>query len=36
VQSHGIGPVSYRRDRHQRYLEWYERWVKGAGTRPVS
>ncbi|HSG46419.1 MAG TPA: S9 family peptidase [Longimicrobiales bacterium] len=35
-QPHGIGPVSYRRDRHQRYLEWYERWVKGSGTRPVS
>ena len=34
-QSHGIGPVSYRRDRHQRYLEWYDRWVKEA-TRPVS
>jgi dipeptidyl aminopeptidase/acylaminoacyl peptidase len=35
-QSHGIGPVSYRRDRHQRYLEWYDRWVKGAERRPVS
>ena len=35
-QSHGIGPVSYRRDRHQRYLDWYERWVKNPGQRPVS
>jgi dipeptidyl aminopeptidase/acylaminoacyl peptidase len=35
-QSHGIGPVSYRRDRHQRYLDWYDRWVKGEGTAPVS
>jgi len=35
-QSHGIGPVSYRRDRHQRYLDWYARWVKGEGARPVS
>jgi dipeptidyl aminopeptidase/acylaminoacyl peptidase len=35
-QPHGIGPVSYRRDRHERYLEWYERWVKGADRTPVS
>ena len=35
-QPHGIGPASYRRDRHQRYLDWYDRWVKGAGERPVS
>ena len=35
-QSHGLGPASYRRDRHQRYLDWYGRWVKGAGSRPVS
>ena len=35
-QPHGIGPASYRRDRHRRYLEWYDRWVKQAGQRPVS
>lgn len=31
-QPHGIGPVSYRRDRHQRYLDWYERWVKNGAS----
>jgi dipeptidyl aminopeptidase/acylaminoacyl peptidase len=35
-QSHGIRPVSYRRDRHQRYLDWYDRWVRGAQDRPIS
>jgi dipeptidyl aminopeptidase/acylaminoacyl peptidase len=35
-QPHGIGPASYRRDRHRRYLDWYDRWVKKAGERPVS
>jgi len=35
-QPHGLGPASYRRDRHQRYLAWYDRWVKQAGSRPVS
>jgi dipeptidyl aminopeptidase/acylaminoacyl peptidase len=35
-QPHGLGPASYRRDRHRRYLEWYDRWVKGGGGRPVS
>ena len=35
-QPHGLGPASYRRDRHERYLAWYERWVKQPGARPVS
>ena len=35
-QPHGLGPASYRRDRHERYLEWYERWVKRGGERPLS
>jgi dipeptidyl aminopeptidase/acylaminoacyl peptidase len=33
-QSHGLRPVAYRRDRHQRYLDWYARWVKGEDPRP--
>jgi dipeptidyl aminopeptidase/acylaminoacyl peptidase len=33
-QSHGLRPVAYRRDRHERYLDWYARWVKGEAPRP--
>jgi dipeptidyl aminopeptidase/acylaminoacyl peptidase len=36
-QPHGIGVPSYQKDRYQRYLAWYDRWVKGEGTgRPVT
>ena len=27
-QSHGIRPPSYQKDRYQRYLDWYQKWVK--------
>jgi hypothetical protein len=30
-QPHGIGPPAYRIDRHRRYLQWYDRWVRGKG-----
>lgn len=35
-QPHGIGPVAYQKDRWERYLEWYDRWVKPEGERPVT
>ena len=35
-QPHGLRPASYQLDRYKRYLEWYDRWVKQAGSRPVS
>ncbi len=36
-QPHGIGVPSYQRDRWERYLAWYDKWVKGVGTgRPVT
>ena len=35
-QPHGLRPASYQLDRYNRYLEWYGRWVKQAGGRPVS
>ncbi|MCZ6918433.1 MAG: S9 family peptidase [Gemmatimonadetes bacterium] len=34
-QSHGIRVPSYQKDRYERYLEWYERWVKRP-TEPVT
>ena len=34
-QSHGISVPSYQKDRYQRYLAWYARWVKNAG-KPVT
>ncbi len=34
-QSHGIRVPSYQVDRYERYLAWYDRWVRDAG-RPVS
>ena len=35
-QSHGIRVPSYQKDRYERYLAWYDRWVKEAAERPVS
>jgi dipeptidyl aminopeptidase/acylaminoacyl peptidase len=36
-QPHGIGPAAYQKDRWERYLEWYDRWVKGEGLeKPVT
>jgi dipeptidyl aminopeptidase/acylaminoacyl peptidase len=36
-QPHGIGVPSYQVDRWNRYLAWYDRWVKGeTGDRPVT
>jgi dipeptidyl aminopeptidase/acylaminoacyl peptidase len=35
-QPHGIRPPSYQLHRYRRYLEWYGRWVKQGGGRPVS
>ena len=42
-QSHGIRPPSYQKDRYQRYLDWYQKWVKNpsraatdGGTGPPS
>jgi dipeptidyl aminopeptidase/acylaminoacyl peptidase len=35
-QGHGIRPPSYRVDRHKRYLEWYDRWVKPSSGRPIT
>ena len=34
-QSHGIRVPSYQKDRYERYLAWYDRWVMNA-DRPVS
>jgi dipeptidyl aminopeptidase/acylaminoacyl peptidase len=34
-QSHGIRVPSYQKDRYERYLAWYEKWVKQAG-KPVT
>jgi len=34
-QSHGIQVPSYQKDRYERYLDWYDQWVKNA-ERPVS
>ena len=28
-QPHGIGKPSYQKDRYERYLAWYDRYVKG-------
>ena len=34
-QGHGIAVPSYQKDRYQRYLEWYGKWVKNAG-KPLT
>jgi dipeptidyl aminopeptidase/acylaminoacyl peptidase len=34
-QSHGIRVPSYQVDRYERYLAWYDKWVK-ASTKPVT
>lgn len=34
-QSHGISVPSYQKDRYERYLAWYAKWVKNAG-KPVT
>ena len=33
-QSHGLRVPSYQKDRHERYLAWYDRFLKP--ERPVS
>ncbi|MEN8183411.1 MAG: S9 family peptidase [Myxococcota bacterium] len=35
-QSHGLKVPSYQQDRLQRYLAWYDRWVKGVEPGAVS
>jgi dipeptidyl aminopeptidase/acylaminoacyl peptidase len=37
-QHHGIRVPSYQKDRYERYLDWYARWVLGNDTaaRPIS
>ncbi len=36
-QGHGLRPPSYQKDRLERYLDWYGKWVKGEGRpAPVS
>ena len=34
-QSHGLRPPSYQKDRYERYLEWYDKWVKLA-QKPIT
>ena len=34
-QSHGIRVPSYQKDRYERYLKWYDKWVKNA-DKPVT
>ncbi len=35
-ENHGIGRPSYVRDRYQRYLAWYDKYVKKIKTEPVA
>jgi dipeptidyl aminopeptidase/acylaminoacyl peptidase len=35
-QPHGLRVPSYNKDRLERYLAWYDRWVKGGGKAVVS
>lgn len=35
-QPHGIGVPAYQKDRWERYLAWYDRWVKGDEGQPVT
>lgn len=34
-QSHGLRPPSYQKDRYERYLAWYDKWVKPA-VKPIT
>ena len=34
-QAHGLRPPSYQKDRYERYLAWYDQWVK-PGVKPVA
>ncbi len=34
-QGHGIGVPSYQKDRYERYLAWYDKWVRQV-ERPIS
>jgi len=34
-QAHGLRPPSYQKDRYERYLAWYDQWVKPA-VKPVA
>jgi len=34
-QGHGLRPPSYQKDRFERYLAWYDQWVK-PGVKPVA
>ncbi len=33
-EHHGISRLSFQKDRYQRYLDWYDRYVKGVGGEP--
>jgi dipeptidyl aminopeptidase/acylaminoacyl peptidase len=35
-QSHSIRRPSYQKDRLERYLDWYDRFVTNAGAEPVT
>ncbi len=35
-QGHGIRVPSYQKDRYERYLAWYGKWVKGVEKKPVT
>ena len=34
-QSHGLRPPSYQKDRYERYLAWYDKWVKPT-EKPIT
>lgn len=34
-QGHGLRPPSYQKDRYERYLEWYDKWVK-PDVKPIA
>jgi dipeptidyl aminopeptidase/acylaminoacyl peptidase len=35
-QGHAIQRPSYQKDRYERYLAWYDKWVKGQPTTPAG